>query len=279
MQDFSVLMSIYKNTKLDELQECIKSIFEQSAQSNDVVIVFDGPVANEIESYLDELSLERTELNLVKCETNRGLGPALATGMEHCKNELIARMDTDDICAPGQFQSLLEAYENHPECSVIGGNMAEFTQTPDNICSVRNVPESHEEICEFMKKRCPFNHITVMLKKSDVLNAGGYQSWYFNEDYYLWVRMYLHGCKFYNIQKILAYARVSSTMERRGGKKYYRSECDLFKYMYENKVITKGEYRKAKTVRFIVQRMMPNRVRQWAFKKFARNKACKTESN
>lgn len=279
MQDFSVLMSIYKNTKLNELVESLESIFNQSVKSNDIVIVFDGPVPNEIENYLDELSLEHPELNLIKCETNRGLGPALATGMEQCKNELIARMDSDDVCAPGRFEAQLAAFEAHPECAVIGGNMSEFTDVPENVCSVRNVPESHEEICEYMKKRCPFNHITVMIKKSDVMNAGGYQSWYCNEDYYLWVRMYMSGCKFYNIQKILSCARVDSMMERRGGKKYYQSECSLFKFMLDNKVITKRQYRRAKRIRFIVQRMMPNRIRQWAFKKFARDKSCKTEQN
>ncbi|MDE7107728.1 MAG: glycosyltransferase [Clostridiales bacterium] len=268
-------MSIYKNTKLDELVECLDSIFNQSVKSDDIVIVFDGPVSSDVETYLDGLVAEHAELNLVKCETNRGLGPALATGMEACKNELIARMDTDDVCAEGRFEAQLAAFEDHPECSVIGGNMSEFTETPDKVCSVRNVPESHDEICAFMKKRCPFNHITVMVKKSDVLEAGGYQSWYCNEDYYLWVRMYLSGCKFYNVQKILSCARVDSMMERRGGKKYYQSECGLFKFMLDNKVITKKEYRRAKRIRFIVQRMMPNRIRQWAFKKFARDKSCK----
>lgn len=279
MQNFSVLMSIYKNTKLDELIECLDSIFDQSVKSDDIVIVFDGPVPSEIETYLDELAIQHTELNLVKCETNRGLGPALATGMEHCKNELIARMDTDDICADGRFEAQIQAFEAHPDYSVIGGNMSEFTDTPCNICSVRNVPESHEQICEFLKKRCPFNHITVMFKKSDVLNAGGYKEWHFNEDYYLWVRMYLSGCKFYNIQKILSFARINSMIERRGGKKYYQSECALFKFMLDNGIITKREYRKAKLIRFIVQRMMPNRLRQWAFKKFARDKSCKAEQN
>lgn len=271
MQNFSVLMSIYKNTKLSELRESLESIFAQSVRSDNVVIVFDGAVPAEVESYLDGLAEERPELDLVKCEQNRGLGPALATGMERCKNELVARMDSDDVCADGRFEAQLAAFEEHPECSVIGGNMSEFTDSPDNVCAVRNVPETHGEICEFMKKRCPFNHITVMLKKSDVLKAGGYEAWYCNEDYYLWVRMFLSGCKFYNVQKIFACARVDSMVERRGGKKYYESERDLFKFMYENNVITRKEYKKAKRVRFIAYRLLPNRIRRWAFKKFVRN--------
>ena len=270
MNDFSVLMSIYKNTKLSELRQCMESIFNQNAKSNDIVIVFDGPVAEDVDAYLTELAITHSELNLVKCANNRGLGPALATGMEHCKNELVARMDTDDICVDGRFKAQLEAYEDHPECSVIGGNMTEFIGSPDNIFDTRNVPESHDEICEFMKKRCPFNHMTVMMKKTDVINAGGYQDWYFNEDYFLWIRMYLCGCKFYNLQQVLAFVRVDGAMQRRGGKKYYESERALFKFMLDNKVITKKEYRKAKRIRFIAYRLLPNRIRQWAYRKFAR---------
>jgi hypothetical protein len=114
--------------------------------------------------------------------------------------------------------------------------------------------------------------MTVTFKKSEVLKAGNYQHWHYNEDSYLWARMYLAGCKFLNLPEVLVYARVdTNTFKRRGGYKYYKSERDLFKFMYKNKIIGFFAYQKAKFIRFVVQVLMPNGMRQWFFKKFARS--------
>ena len=129
------------------------------------------------------------------------------------------------------------------------------------------------QICKYMKKRCPFNHMTVIMRKSALEKSGGYQHWHYNEDSYLWARMYLSGAKFANLSEIACYVRVGEDMyRRRGGYKYYKSERDLFKFMYKNKIINWLEYQEAKFIRFVVQVLMPNGVRQWFFKTFARSK-------
>ena len=110
-------------------------------------------------------------------------------------------------------------------------------------------------------------------KKSEVEKAGGYLHWFYNEDSYLWARMYLAGCKFANIPENLVYARINeATFQRRGGYKYYKSERDLFKFMYKNKIIGWGEYQKAKAIRFVIQVLMPNSVRKYVFLKMMRKK-------
>lgn len=267
----SVLMSVYKNTKADELLQCFDSLLNQSVTASEYVLVEDGAVSDELSAAIAELK-DRTEIKVVPLEQNVGLGLALRAGMEHCTNELIARMDTDDIAEPTRFEKQLARFESDPELSIVGSNIAEFEGSIDNISSYRNVPQSHEDICEFIKRRCPFNHMTVMFKKSEVEKVGGYMDWHYNEDSYLWVRMYLAGCKFYNIQENLVFARIDgNTFKRRGGYKYYKSERDLFKLMKKNKMISGWAYFKAKTMRFIVYVLMPNRMREWAFKKFVRS--------
>ena len=205
-------------------------------------------------------------------QTNMGLGKALNRGLAVCKNELIARMDTDDISKPERCEKQLQMFLENPDLDVVGTNIAEFIDNSKVVCSVREVPSVHEEICEFLKKRCPFNHMTVMFKKASVISAGGYLDWHFNEDYYLWVRMFLNGSCFANINENLVSVRVGKDMfARRGGYKYYKSEKNLFKYMYKHKLISWFAYQKAKFIRFVVQVLMTNRTRQWFFKKFARN--------
>lgn len=115
------------------------------------------------------------------------------------------------------------------------------------------------------------NLVTVMLKKSDVMKVGGYQDWYCEEDYYLWIRLTLAGYKFYNIQDNLVNVRVGEEMyQRRGGKKYFDSEVRLQKYMLNHNLISFPNYLYNVLVRFIVQVALPNKLRGWVFQTYAR---------
>ena len=270
--EYSMLMSVYKNTNVSELKECMDSILIQNPAPKEIIIVEDGPVPDDVSAYLEQLNSEG-KVTLVPLEENVGLGRALAAGTEHCSCEWIARMDSDDICAPDRMEKQIAYLKEHPDVDVLGGNIEEFIGEQNNVVGIRDVPLEHEAICKYMKKRCPFNHMTVIMRKSALEKSGGYQHWHYNEDSYLWARMYLSGAKFANLSEIACYVRVGEDMyRRRGGYKYYKSERDLFKFMYKNKIINWLEYQEAKFIRFVVQVLMPNGVRQWFFKTFARSK-------
>ncbi len=270
---YSVLLSVYCKEKPNFLAQSLDSMFNQSVAPEEVVIVEDGPLTEGLYSVLNKYSeMYPDSFKRAVNQTNMGLGKALNRGLAVCKNELIARMDTDDISKPERCEKQLQMFLENPDLDVVGTNIAEFIDNSKVVCSVREVPSVHEEICEFLKKRCPFNHMTVMFKKASVISAGGYLDWHFNEDYYLWVRMFLNGSCFANINENLVSVRVGKDMfARRGGYKYYKSEKNLFKYMYKHKLISWFAYQKAKFIRFVVQVLMTNRTRQWFFKKFARN--------
>ena len=269
----SVLMSVYKNDIAQNVKTAVESIINQTFRPSQVVIVVDGPVPDETTKTLEELKELYSEVEIYPLEQNVGLGNALKDGMTHCVNEIVARMDSDDIAVEDRFEKQIKKFEEDCELSIVGSNIAEFIGDKDNVVSIRSVPEKHEDICKYLKKRCPFNHMTVMFKKSEVEKAGGYLHWFYNEDSYLWARMYLAGCKFANIPENLVYARINeATFQRRGGYKYYKSERDLFKFMYKNKIIGWGEYQKAKTIRFVIQVLMPNSVRKYVFLKMMRKK-------
>lgn len=270
---YSFLMTVYKNTKLEYLQESMSSLLAQTLPAEQIVIVCDGPVSIETEEYLSNCSQGRPDLfTIVKLPENKGLGLALREGTKYCRNELIARMDDDDYCMPDRAEKQIDFLKNHPEVGVLGGNMEEFVGSIDNVVACRQVPQTHRDICRYQKRRSPFNHICVMIKKTELLRAGGYKDWHFNEDSYLWARMYLAGCQFANLPDVLCKARVGKEMyARRGGYKYYKSERDLYRFLYDNDMIDFFEYLEAKTIRFVVQGLMPNRVRQWFFKTFARS--------
>lgn len=270
---YSFLITVYKNTKPEYLKESLSSLAAQTLPAEQIVIVYDGPVQDEVDNYIKELEAGNSGLyTVVRLTENKGLGLALREGTKYCRNELIARMDDDDYCMPDRMEKQIAFMRENPSVSVLSGNMEEFIGDIQNVIACRKVPCLHEEICKYQKKRSPFNHICVLMRKTELLRAGGYQHWHYNEDSYLWARMYLAGCRFANLPDVLCKARVGKDMyARRGGYKYYKSERDLYKFMYRNTMITYAGYLEAKAIRFTVQVLMPNRVRQWFFKTFARS--------
>ncbi len=268
---FSVCMSVYKNDKPTDFLVAVRSIYNQSMAPNDIVLVVDGPVGNELRDVIGQLEHEIPILNIIWLPTNQGHAIARQTGLDAAKNELCAVMDADDIAVPDRFEKQLKAFEEHPEVSVVGGIINEFIRTTDNVVGTRIVPEYDEEIKDYLKARCPMNLVTVMLKKSDVMKVGGYIDWYCEEDYYLWVRLALAGYKFYNIQENLVDVRVGEEMyQRRGGWRYFKSEAKLQHYMWKHKLIGLSRYLYNVAIRFAVQVAMPNSLRGWVFRTFAR---------
>lgn len=198
---------------------------------------------------------------------NKGLGNALKEALANCSNNLVARMDSDDISAPYRFRKQLEVFAEDQDVDIVGGSITEFTDSPDNITGERQVELTDPEIKKDMRKRCAMNHVTVMYKKDAVLASGGYLDWHYNEDYYLWIRMLEHGCKFANVPYPLVNVRTGADMSaRRGGWKYFRSEQTLQKYMLDNKLIPLPRYLYNVTLRFGGEFVAPNAVRQLIYK-------------
>ena len=207
--NFSVLLSIYKNEKPDFVTDSFKSILNQSLIPNEVILVEDGPLTNELYEVIDSFKKEYpTIFKIVTLKKNVGLGLALNRGLEECSNELVARMDTDDIAKHTRFEKQVNAFIKKPKLSIVGSNVDEFTEDTNEVISQRVVPETHEDLVHFAKRRNPFNHPSVMYKKSDVLSVGGYQDYRRSQDYDLFVRMLNNGYQGYNIQESLLYFRA-----------------------------------------------------------------------
>ena len=269
---FSVSMCVYYGDDSEHFCQAVNSVLNQTAKPDEIVIVVDGPVPSELENEL-EIFAKDPIFNIVRLKENTGHGNARRTGLDNCRNGLVALMDADDISLPDRFGKQLLCFEQNPDVSVVGGQIAEFCGKVDNIVGIRKVPENHTDIVNYMKKRCPMNQVSVMFKKADVDAAGGYIDWFCDEDYYLWIRMYLADMKFANVDDVLVNVRVEPDMyRRRGGMKYFRSEAALQKLMRKNRII--GPFTCFSNImkRFILQVLMPNGLRSWAFRKFARQR-------
>ena len=270
--NFSVAMSVYKNDKPKDFDRALESITQlQTVKPTEIVLVVDGPVGEELNEVVGKYEKTYPCFRTIRLSKNCGLGNALKLAVENASYELIARMDSDDISLPSRFEEQIAFFESDSSLDMVGGNISEFIAEEENIVAYRNVPVSDSEIKNYMKTRCPFNHVSVMYKKAAVQKAGGYLDLFWNEDYYLWIRMQLSGAKFANTGTTLVNVRTGSDMyARRGGKRYFESEKFLQKYMIDHKMINHSTYISNIAKRWVVQRCLPNELRGWVFRKFAR---------
>ena len=270
--EFSVAMSVYKNDNPDHFARALESITDkQTVVPSEIVLVVDGPISDKLDAVINEYSSKYDIFKVIRVETNVGLGNALRLAVENATYELIARMDSDDVSTETRFAEQLDFFYNNENVDIVGGDISEFIDEEENIVAYRRVPKTDSEIKDFARKRCPFNHVSVMYKKSAVQKAGGYLDCFWNEDYYLWIRMVLENAVMANTGTVLVNVRTGSDMyQRRGGKKYFQSEKFLQRYMLDRKMIGRTTYFSNVLKRWIVQCLLPNKIRGWVFRTFAR---------
>lgn len=260
--DVSILMSVYIKEKPEYLRTSLKSAINQTVRVKEIVLVLDGPITDQLQSVVEECQKECSDLiKLFPLKENVGLGKALAIGVEKCKYDLVARMDTDDIMIPTRIEKQIAEFTSDLDLTIVGSNIDEFYDSPESIVGRRVVPETNEEICNFSKKRNPFNHMTVMFKKSAVLDVGNYQPMMGFEDYYLWVRLLKAGYKGKNIQESLVFARTGEDMyARRGGKKYFLNGLKGRKAIYQAGLGSMSDYLISCSAHVVVS-LLPNKIR------------------
>ena len=269
-QKISVLMSVYVKENPTFLRDAIKSIQNQTLKPSELVLVEDGPLTPELYQVLDEVEAQ-SEIPVKRCplEENQGLGLALRYGVLQCQHDIIARMDTDDLAVPDRFEKQLQLMEKE-NLDLLGGQIAEFIDNPDEIVSYRRVPTQHADIVAYQRMRSAFNHMTVMFKKDMVLKAGNYEDGLYMEDDLLWLNMITAGAKTGNLDQILCKVRVGAGMfERRGGLRYLKFYRQARKRMLERGQISYMEYAKSMFIQTIVA-LCPGFVRQFIFVKLLR---------
>ena len=271
MAKLSVLMSIYIKEKPEYVEECFQSLLRQTVLADEWVVVEDGPLTNEMYDLLDRYQKDNPGLiKRIPLKENKGLGMALRIGVPECKNELIARMDTDDICREDRFERQLLEFEKNPSLDICGSHITEFDGTVSNIISNRIVPLSHDAIVKYQKTRSAFNHMTVMYKKEAVMKAGNYEHCPLMEDDMLWSKMILFGAVCSNIDDYLVYVRTGEAMiNRRGGLAYFKKYRSGKKQIMNTGFINRLDYYKAIIPQFIVS-LIPTKLRSFIYRKVLR---------
>lgn len=220
-QAYSVLMSIYLKENPAYLRASLDSIINQTIPPAEIVMVKDGPLTKELDSVLAEYDRRYPGIfSFIAYEENHGLGYALHRGIVACTNDIVARMDTDDIARSDRMEKQLKAIQDGLD--MVGSQVIEFVESPDKPIARTDLPEGLNNIIACSKRRNPFRHPPMTFKRSKVLKAGNYSSEYlYFEDWDLFNRMLAAGCRAENLHETLVAMRVSPDFyERRGGLGY-----------------------------------------------------------
>jgi len=197
MADFSCLISCFKNDNPKFLLECLQSVVDQSLKASEIVFVKDGPLSEDLEHVLCQYT-SQLPIKFVELTVNKGLGNALSKGLEACSNDIVFRMDTDDICYENRFQLQYDYLMANPEVDILGGWAHDINSNGD-IISERKYPTSHKELYKLMWTN-PLIHPAVVFRRSKVLSVGSYDpSVVRRQDYELWIRAAAGGLKIENL--------------------------------------------------------------------------------
>lgn len=269
---YSVLMSVYFKDNSQWLKESIESMLNQTIMPDEFVIVKDGKLNIELDNIISGYVLKYPDIfKIISLEKNQGLGPALAVGIEQCKNEWIARMDSDDISKKDRIEKEYNIIKNR-DVDIVGSSISEFVDNIENVKAIRKLPETDTEIKKFAKRRNPFGHPSVILRKSKVIEAGNFRSYYLCEDYDMWIRMIEKDAKCYNIQENLVYMRISEDFyKRRGGIKYLKSILKFKKEQYNKGFFSFKDWTISSFASIFVC-LMPNKLREYFYKNILRRK-------
>jgi glycosyltransferase involved in cell wall biosynthesis len=240
---------------------------QQTLRPDEVVLVQDGPVPDELRRVLLELAAESpVPTRIVSLPVNRGLAAALEQGLAACSNDVVARMDADDISLPDRFQRQLEAIDGGLD--LVGSGMFEFLDDTGSVVGRRVPPVGHQAIARYARFHDPFNHPTVVYRRDAVARAGGYRDLGLMEDYWLFARMIHTDARVDNIPDPLVMYRVGDgAYARRGGLSQLRAEVRLQRELRSERFTTRTQFARNVAIRGLY-RVIPERVRKGMYRRF-----------
>ena len=205
----SVVIPLYNKEK--QIACTLQSVFEQTFQNFEIVIVDDGSTDNSVE---EVEKFDDSRIRLIH-QTNAGVSVARNRGIEEASGELIAFLDADDVWMPEYLATQYGLYQKYPECSVYACNY-EFRDSEGKVTPtiIRKLPfEGEDGILSnyFEVASCshpPICSISIMVKKMAIQAIGGFPLGIKSgEDLLTWARLAVSGAIVYSRKSLAVFVR------------------------------------------------------------------------
>jgi glycosyltransferase involved in cell wall biosynthesis len=197
----SILMSVYNGEKY--LRNAVNSILDQTITDFEFIIINDGSTDKSreiLESYHDDRIV-------LLHQQNAGLTKSLSTGLSLARGEYVARIDADDLAKPSRLENQLQFLSKHPKVMLVGSNCYNIDEN-GSVLSLTDLPVDEVHIkWNLLFYNC-LRHSTVMFRRKEVTNLGGYNTTIpYAQDYDLWLRI-AGKYSVANLKEPLVYLRV-----------------------------------------------------------------------
>ncbi|MPV87653.1 glycosyltransferase [Georgenia ruanii] len=268
-----MLLPVYAGDDAVAFRRAVRSAtVEQELPPDELVVVRDGPVGAALRAALRDLIAPgaaspagEVPVRVVELARNEGLACALERGLAACAHEIVARADADDISLPGRFATQIPLVA--AGLDLLGSAITEFDDDEHCLGLTRVLPAEPAEIAATARFRDPFNHPSVVYRRSAVQAAGGYRHLDLMEDYWLFARMIAAGARVGNVAEPLVLYRVGAgAYRRRGGWRLLRSEVALQRRFRAARFTTRGQFLRNVVVRG-GYRLVPERLRKAAYRR------------
>ena len=258
---FTAVMAVYLNDRENDVDLAVKSILNQSLPPDRFIIVADGPLDAKVSKLLSHYK-QNPLIHIVRLDKNYGRGQARNFAIKESKTDLIAMMDADDISRPFRFASQIAVFENE-KIDVLGAGIEEFSALPGDLGLRRDLPKDDKTIKASMAYRTPFNHVTVMFRKSLFDKISGYRELNFVEDWDFALRAAGAGAQFMNTEQVLVDVRVSPKSNY--GYKYLSEEIRILTDAFQSKTLSGGAFFFSvaiRLMRFLTPAFISNRMKR-----------------
>ncbi len=188
--------------RLPHVKLAVASILNQTHRDFEFLIINDGSEAS-VREYLESIADPRVQV--IHHETSIGVSRSLNKGLRTLQSQIVIRMDSDDIAHPDRLALQFRHLQNHPEITVLGGQIRNM-DTPGKS---PRVPLTHAEIGYRLNWSNALNHPTVAYRRKDILAFGGYDETLgpLEEDLELWTRLFFQ-TRLANLDKVVLDYRV-----------------------------------------------------------------------
>ena len=208
--EISILMPVF-DTSAAYLAECWESIQSQTFREWELVLVDDGSRAAETIAEIDRIATD-PRVVLIRLVKNQGIAPALNVGLSRCRGNLVARMDADDKMMPTRLERQFAYLRAHSDVTVLGTQLQSIDWETNKLHPPTNHPEQVTD--EYIKHQRStseiwfLNHPTVMLRRREVMNLGGYPTYRVAQDLGLWLKVVTAGLKIHNLPTVELHYRL-----------------------------------------------------------------------
>lgn len=212
--DMSVALSVYDGVELPQLETALASVLAQTGVTFEVCLVMDGITRDDLRDFLEGQAASDPRIRLIDFAQNRKLPAAMNAIVRAMQSDLFVRMDADDLCMPGRFETLVAFMQANPDVDAAGSGSYEFSDGDPAQGLQRSYPETHDAIVAQFNYNNPFCHPSMIFRKR-FFDLGLYPLWTLNEDTMLFFNGLAGGARYANLPQPLYAHRYDADVGRR----------------------------------------------------------------